>query len=83
MANNQIKIGVGFQVNKTDLENLISSLRQIQFSAESLKGTNKLTNSLKESAKAADQLENILNQSWNNKLNQLDLNKVNQGIKNT
>ena len=41
MANNQIKIGVGFQVNKTDLENLISSLRQIQFSAESLKGTNK------------------------------------------
>ena len=83
MANNQIKIGVGFQVDKASLSDLESSLRQIQVEAQRAKGTGKLTKDLEESAKAAEKLEDILNQSWNNKLNQLDLNKVNKGIKDT
>ena len=75
MANNQIKIGVGFQVDKTGLSDLQNSLKQIQIEAAKAGNANQLTDSLKQSAQAAEQLESILNQSWNNKLNQLDLNK--------
>ena len=83
MANNQIKIGVGFQVDKSGLNDLISSLRQIQHNALSKDPTGNLKTGLNESAKAAEKLENILNNSWNNKLNQLDLSKVSKGIKET
>ena len=83
MANNQIKIGVGFQVDKSGLNDLISSLRQIQHNALAKDPTGNLKTGLNESAKAAEKLENILNKSWNNKLNQLDLSRVSQGIKET
>ena len=83
MANNQIKIGVGFQVDKSGLNDLISSLRQIQHTALTKDPTGNLKTGLNESAQAAEKLENILNKSWNSKLNQLDLSKVSQGIKET
>ena len=83
MANNQIKIGVGFQIDKSGLSELQNSLKQIQIEAAKAGGSNKLTNELKQSAQAAEQLENILNQSWNSKLNQLDLSKVSRSIKDT
>lgn len=83
MANNQIKIGVGFQIDKSGLGELQNSLKQIQIEAAKAGGSNKLTNELKQSAQAAEQLENILNQSWNSKLNQLDLSKVSRSIKDT
>jgi hypothetical protein len=42
-----------------------------------------MTKGFQEAASAASQLEDILNGAWNSKLGQLDLSKVNNGIKQT
>lgn len=84
MANNhQINLGIGFQVDKAGLNDLTKSLRTIQVQMQKAIDAGNITKELKEAGTAASQLEDILNSSWNSKLNQLDLNKVNQGIKQT
>ena len=81
MANNQIRINVGFQVDKSGLSDLQSSLRQVQITAQNALKAGTLDEDLKKASEAAAKLDSILNKSWNNKLNQLDLSKMNKGIK--
>lgn len=79
---NSVKFNVGFNVDKSALDELKTSLREVQNVANT--NTDKrLEQQLKQAASAASQLEKILNQSWNSKLNQLDLSKVSQGINET
>lgn len=78
---NQIRFNVGFQVDRTGLNELQNSLAQVQVAANKASKTGKLTEELKMASKAASQLSDILNQSWNSKLGQLDLSRVNNEIK--
>ena len=81
MANVNIK--VGYTVDKTGLNEIKKQLADIRVEAASAKMSGKLTDDLEKASKAATELENILNSAWNSKLGQLDLSKVNTGIKNT
>lgn len=81
MANVNVK--VGYTIDKTGLNEIKRQLTDIRLEAAQAKLSGNLTKDLQEASKAASQLEDILNSSWNNKLNQLDLSKVNTGIKNT
>ena len=83
MANNRINFGIGFQVDKTGLNELKKSLELVQLEAKKATSAGTLTKELKEASQAAHQLEHILNQAWNDKLNQLDLSKMNNSIKQT
>jgi TP901 family phage tail tape measure protein len=78
----QIRYNVGFNIDKTGLNELTKTLQNVQQELNKTGNTN-VDNSLKDGVKAAQQLESILNDAWNSKLNQLDLNKVNTGIKST
>ncbi len=81
MANNRIHFEIDYSVNKNGLNDLKSSLQDIQRQAKEALKVGDLDEGLERSAAAAQKLESILNSSWNSKLNQLDLNKVNLGIK--
>lgn len=82
MANNKrIVIGLDFETNLTEINKLKEQIKQIQLDANFARDTGKLTNELKEASKAASDLENILDSSWNSKLGQLDLSKLNKSIK--
>lgn len=72
-----IKYGVQFDVNKNGLNQLTKSFQEIQ----NLSKKNPLDENLKKAASTAKELEGILNRSWNDKLNQLNLDKFNQSIK--
>jgi TP901 family phage tail tape measure protein len=80
---NKINFQIGFNVDRSGLNEIKSALQQIQQQANQAMQSGTLTNELKEASTAARQLESILNSSWNSKLNQLDLSKVNTSIKNT
>ena len=77
----QINFNVGFNVDKTSLNGLSQSLQNIAKQADSLGSSNGLDKQFKEAAAAASQLDSILKESWNTKLNQLNLDKLNKGIK--
>lgn len=83
MAKNNIQFSVGFNVDKASLNQLTSALQEVQNQSAKFSSMNKLSGELKEAGKAAKTLEGILNDSWNSKLGQLDLSKVDSGIKNT
>ena len=84
MANGgSIRYSVGFDVNSADLNQLKASLQAIQKQASQVSGTGKLQKEFKEASDAAKKLEQILNSSWNSKLQQFNLDKVNQGINQT
>ena len=80
---NQIRFNVGFQVDKTGLNELQNALMQVQNAASKTTGTSQIEQDLRAAGQAATQLSDILNQSWNNKLGQLDLSRVNNEIKKT
>ena len=81
MANVNIK--VGYTIDKNGLNEIKRQLTDIRLEAAQAKLSGHLTEDLKEASNAASQLEDILNSAWNNKLGQLDLSKVNTGIKGT
>ena len=83
MANNRINFSVGYTVDKTGLQDLKQSLREVQKAGEQAANGVSMEAGLKESCKAAQQLESILDDAWNSKLGELNLSKVNQGIKTT
>ena len=72
-----IKYGIQFDVNKSGLNQLTKSFQEIQ----NLSKKNPLDENLKKAASTAKELEGILNKSWNDKLNQLNLDKFNQSVK--
>ena len=80
---NDINVKVGYTVDKNGLNELKKELTLIRTEAAQAKMSGNLKEGLEEASKAASQLEEILNNSWNNKLNQLDLSKVNAGIQKT
>ena len=81
MANNQIKIGVGFQIDKTGINELQNSLKQIQASANAATGTSKMTQSLKEAASTAKIVDEALEKAFNVNLGTTNLSKFNQELK--
>lgn len=80
---NRIDFQIGYTVDKNGLNEIQAALRRLQTESVKARKEGNFTNELKESAKAAKELESILNNAWNNKLNQLDLSKLNNSIKTT
>lgn len=80
---NRINFQVGYTVDKAGLNEIQNALRQVQLEANKASKSGTLTTELKEASKAAQQLQTILNDAWNGKLNQLDLSKLNNSIKAT
>ena len=82
MANQgKVHFGIDFSVDKTVLNDLKQSLQQIQQQAQQMSLTGNATQELQQTTEAAKQLQQILDNAWNNKLNQWDLSKFNRGIK--
>lgn len=79
----RIDVQMNFTANKTGLNEILTMLKQIEAEASkaSLSGT--LNQDLKQASETAKQLENILNSSFNSKIGQLDLSKLNNSIKDT
>lgn len=77
----QLRFDVDFNVNKSSLNDVSKSLQNIYKQLQSTKGTDNLQQGFKEAAEAARKLDSMINQSWNSKLNQLNLDKLNQSIK--
>ena len=71
----KIDFQLGFTVDKAQLTELQQVLKQIQKDAESATGTGSIATQLSKASVEAEKLERILNQSWNGKLNQLDVSK--------
>ena len=80
---NKINFQIGYTVDKAGLNEIQNALRQVQLEATKASKSGTLTNELREASKAAQQLQTILNDAWNGKLNQLDLSKLNNSIKAT
>ena len=72
---------VKYEVDKASLAEVQKSLQSIQNAAIRQTNAGTITPELKTASEAAKELSNILNQSWNTKLNQLDLTKFNASIK--
>lgn len=81
MADNRINFQIDYTVDKAGLSEISNALKNVQQEASKASATGSLTKELETASKAAKELEGILNSSWNSKLNQLDLSKLNNGIK--
>ena len=77
----KLKVSVDVDVNKTSLAELQKSLKDIQTSAKKANFQEELTTGLKQAAIEAQKVSDILTKSWNTKLNQMDLTKLNKNIK--
>ena len=76
----RMKVGIDFEVNKASLNEIKQSLDEVVKTASKAELSGTLTSDLKEAALVAKDLSSILTQSWNSKLNQLDLSKFNNSI---
>lgn len=84
MANNQIKFGIGFNVDKTGLNQIRAELQQIanMTQGEFLKlNTGGTTKDLLAAKRAAGELEDALNKAFNKELGTLNVAKFNQALK--
>lgn len=79
----QLNYQVNLSVNKNDLNGLLTALKQIQQDQMKALNLGTLTSDLDKAGDSAYRLEQILNKSWNSKIGQLDLSKLNTEIKNT
>lgn len=79
-TNKRVRVGLDFDVNLTEINQLKEQIKNIRIDIGGKEATGKITDDLRQAKKAADDLENILNSSWNNKLGQLDLSKLNKSI---
>lgn len=77
----KLNYSIGFQVDQqsaTELKQIINQLTNVG-NTKSKEGT--ISNELKEGIQAAQKLKEILNSSWNSKLGQFNLDKINTQIK--
>ena len=82
MANGgKIQFGVQYKVDKTGLNQMKRGIEEVVKSMDLASKNGTLTKGLQEAGTAAQKLGQILDQAWNNKLGQLNLDKVNQGLK--
>lgn len=79
MANNQIKIGVGFNVDKAGLNELQESLKQITIAAEA--PGNKLNSNLQEASRTAQVISDALKKAYNADLGTTNISKFSQELK--
>lgn len=79
-TNGNINFDVNMNVNKNGLSEVTKPLKQIQQQLNAM-STDKMSNEFQQAAKAAKQLESIINSSWNDKLGQLNLDKFNNSVK--
>ena len=79
----RIDVQMNFTANKTGLNEILTMLKQIQSEASKASLSGNLNQDLKQASETAKQLENILNSSFNSKIGQLDLSKLNNSIKDT
>lgn len=79
----RIDVQMNFTANKTGLNDVLTMLKQIQSEASKASLSGNLNQDLKQASETAKQLENILNSSFNSKIGQLDLSKLNNSIKDT
>ena len=75
---------VGFKADKSGLNEVLKQLQDIQNRANQISLGDNATKQMKQDMAdvylAAKDLEKVLNNSWNSKLGQLDLNKFNNGL---
>ena len=82
MANlGRLDLTVGVNTDRASFNQLNKALQQVQDKMS--KSPDKIEPELKKAAKAAEQLQKILGTSWNEKLNQFNLTKVNSEIQKT
>ena len=85
--NHKIGIEVGYSVDKSGLQEVLGTLQTVISLSKKQLNTKDLTDEMRKAAEltkqTAQEMQGILNASWNPKLNQLDLSKVNKEIKNT
>ena len=76
----RIKMDVDFEVNRATVNDVKKALQDFQNQIDKVGKNYTISDELKKASSSAKELVNILNQSWNSKLNQLDLSKVNNSI---
>ena len=76
----RIKMDVDFEVNRATVNDVKKALQEFQNQIDKVGKNYTISDELKKASSSAKELVNILNQSWNSKLNQLDLSKVNNSI---
>ena len=77
----QFNTSIKFEIDQASLASLKSALQDVSMAASKARFQGELTQELNDAAKAAEHLSTILTQSWNTKLNQFDLTKLNNSIK--
>ena len=82
-TNHSIGIDIAYNVNRQGLNQLKQDLAQIKMGLGGDENFDKLSAELQKAYQDASKLQQILDQSWNSKLGQLDLSKVNKGIQQT
>lgn len=84
MANAKVNIDVGYTIDKNSFNQIMDSLDRVQAKAKSM-GSSKDSNlkrQFQEAGDAAKQLQSIMQSSWDSKLNQVNLTKLNTEFKN-
>ena len=76
----RIKMDVDFEVNRATVNEVKKALQDFQNQVQKVGQNYTISDELKKASSSAKELVNILNQSWNSKLNQLDLSKLNNSI---
>lgn len=79
----RIEYELGLSIDNTGLSVLKYQLAQLRLNIKGSKEIQDLTKELQTAYKAADKLTDILDQSYNSKLGQLDLSKVRNEINKT
>lgn len=79
----RIEYELGLSIDNTGLSVLKYQLAQLRLNIKGSKEIQELTKELQTAYKAADKLTDILDQSYNSKLGQLDLSKVRNEINKT
>ena len=80
MSGGKFVFNIGFKTDKSSLNEVLSILQQIEQQANKAGQGQALNSNLQNTANIASNLKKILESSWDNKLNQLDLNKLNNSI---
>lgn len=80
MADRKLNYEINLNINKTSVDSLKKSLSDVERNLKQAINTGGPSEEFEKSLKAAQDLKGILNSSWNHKLNQLDLSKVNEQL---
>ena len=81
MANKrELNYGINLEINKASVDNLKRTLTEVENNLKQAIAVGGPSKEFEKSLKAAQDLRSVLNSSWNNKLNQLDLSKVNEQL---